>query len=150
MLNRNGLEWIINIVSRIKEHTDRKIIIRLHPGDKTYDTENRRKLNQVFNRTNIHISNNPNILHDLSNAWCSVGYNSTPNCASIIEGVPVYLDNPLNSWAKDVSFNDLKLLENPPEPDRDEWLHKLSNIHWSNTEISSGEYWSKLKKFYNT
>ena len=149
MLNRNGLDWIIGIVTRIKDHTDRKIIIRLHPGDKTYELENRRKLHQIFNRTNVHVSNNPNIAQDLSNAWCSVGYNSTPNCVSIIEGIPVYLDNPLNSWAKDVGFNDLSLLENPPEPDREEWIHKIANIHWNNTEISTGDYWKKFKSFYD-
>jgi len=148
MLNRNGLEWIIGMVSRVKQYTDRKIIIRLHPGDKTFDTENRRKLYQIFAKTDVHVSNNPNIAQDLNNAWCSIGYNSTPNCASVIEGIPVYLDDPLNSWAIDVGFTNLSEIEDPPQPDREDWAHKIANIHWNNSEISSGEYWKKFKDFY--
>lgn len=148
MLNRNGLDWIIGQAARIRQYTDRKIIIRLHPGDKTYDLENRRKLAKIFHGTNVQVSNNHHIMQDLTNAWCSVGYNSTPNCVSAIEGIPVYLDDPLNSWAKDVSFNNLSLIESPPMPDREEWLHKIANIHWNNDEIMNGQYWTKLKTFY--
>lgn len=149
MINRNGLDWIVNITNRIRQYSDRKIVIRLHPGDKTYDTENRRKLSQLFSGTNITVSTNPNIRQDLCNAWCSVGYNSTPNCASVIEGVPVYLDDPLNSWAHDVGFSNLNQIETPPTPDRDLWLNKIANIHWSNAEIASGKYWRRFKEFYN-
>lgn len=148
MLNRNGLDWIIGMVARVKQYSDRKIIIRLHPGDKTYDMENRRKLHQIFSKTNVTISNNPNIAADLSNAWCSVGYNSTPNCASVIEGIPVYLDDPLNSWARDVGFDNLSDINDPPMPDRTKWLEKIANIHWNNTEISTGVYWRRFKNFY--
>lgn len=149
MLNRNGLEWIIEIVTRVRQHTDRKIIIRLHPGDKTFDNENRKKLFQIFNKSNVSISNNPNIVNDLSNAWCSIGYNSTSNCASVIEGIPVYLDAPLTSWARDVCFDNLSKLEDPAMPDREKWLEKIANIHWSNAEIAGGSYWRRFKKFYN-
>jgi hypothetical protein len=149
MLNRNGLDWIIGIVTRIKQFTDRKIIIRLHPGDKTYDLENRRKLHNIFSKTKVTISNNPCIKTDLSNAWCSVGYNSTPNCASIIEGIPTYLDDPLNSWAREIGFHDISKINDPPMPDRDEWLEKIANIHWNNNEISTGVYWRRFKNFYN-
>lgn len=148
MLNRNGLDWIIGMVSRVKQYTDRKIVIRLHPGDKTFDLENRHKLHQIFGRSNVVVSTNSNISMDLVNAWCSVGYNSTPNCASVIEGIPVYLDDPLNSWAREVGFDDLSKINDPPMPDRDEWLEKIANIHWNNTEISNGSYWNRFKKFY--
>ncbi|NBR60150.1 MAG: hypothetical protein EBT86_00600 [Actinobacteria bacterium] len=148
MLNRNGLEWIIGQVTRIKQHTDRKIVIRLHPGDKTYDLENRRRLSSIFFGSNVVVSNNPHITQDLTDAWCSVGYNSTSNCVSAIEGVPVFLDDPLNSWARDVSFSKLHLIEDPPMPDREKWLEKIANIHWNNDEIMTGVYWRRLKSFY--
>ena len=148
MLNRNGLDWIIGMIIKIKEHTDRKIIVRLHPGDSTYNAENRKKIFDLFGKNNVTVSSNESIKNDLQNAWCSVGYNSTPNCASVIQGIPVYLDDPLNSWARDVGFNDLKLLENPHMPDRQEWINKIANIHYSNDEIERGNYWRKFKKFY--
>jgi hypothetical protein len=149
MLNINGLDWITDMVRRIKKHTDRTIVIRLHPGDKTYNAENRKKITDMFGKNNnVMLSTNESIQSDLINAWCSVGYNSTPNCASVIEGIPVYLDDPLNSWAKDVGFNDLSLIESPPMPERINWLHKISNIHYNSQEIQNGSYWRKVKNHY--
>jgi hypothetical protein len=148
MPNQNGLDWIANVIKRLKKITDRKIVIRLHPGDKSFNIENRKKLYQLYGKKGVTISNNDNIKIDLSNAWCSVGFNSTPNCVSIIEGVPVYLDDPLNSWACDVGFSDLTMVENPSMPDRSQWLNKIAHIHWDNDEITSGKYWRRFKDFY--
>jgi len=149
MLNKNGADWIIGMIVKIKQYTDRKIVIRLHPGDTTYNLENRKRIQDIFGKHNITISNHENIRSDLENAWCSVGYNSTPACVSAIEGIPVYLDNPLNSWARDVGFDNLKLLETPPMPERNEWLEKIANIHWNTNEIENGLYWKRFKNFYN-
>jgi hypothetical protein len=148
MLGLNGLDWIIDIIRRIRALTDRKIVVRLHPGDTKKNPENRDKINQYFHRNNVIISYNDDIRADLQNAWCSVGYNSTPNCVSAIEGVPVYIDEPKNSWAKGVAFESLDQINNPPTFDREEWIHRLSNIHWNNDEINQGMYWRKFKKFY--
>ena len=148
MLNRNGIDWIIEIIKKIKKVSDRGIIVRLHPGDKTYNEENRKRIYDVYGKKEVHVSNNENIRADLINAWCSVGYNSTPNCASVLQGIPVYLDDPLNSWAHDVGFDDISLIENPPTPNREKWLDKIAHIHWSNDEISSGKYWKRFKGFY--
>jgi hypothetical protein len=68
----------------------------------------------------------------------------------VIEGIPVYLDNSLNSWAREMAFTNLTQLEDPPLPDRTAWLHKIAHIHWSNEEISSGKYWERFKNFYKS
>jgi hypothetical protein len=148
MPNQNGLDWIANIIKRLKKITDRKIIIRLHPGDKSFNIENRRKLRNLYERKGVAVSHNDHIKTDLANAWCSVGFNSTPNCVSVLEGVPVYLDDPLNSWARDVAFDDINLIDTPLLPNREKWLDKIAHIHWSNDEISSGKYWNRFKSFY--
>jgi hypothetical protein len=90
---------------------------------------------------------NENIVDDLKNCWCCIGYASTPNVVSAIEGVPVYVEEPTKSWAQDVCFNNLSLIENPPMPDRSEWIHKISNIHWSNQEVKSGQLWSAIRTY---
>jgi len=148
MPNQNGLDWIANIIKRLKKITDRKIIIRLHPGDKSFNIENRKKLYNLYGRKGVAVSHNEHIKTDLANAWCSVGFNSTPNCVSVLEGVPVYLDDPLNSWARDVAFDDINLIDTPLLPNREKWLDKIAHIHWSNDEISSGKYWNRFKSFY--
>ncbi len=147
MLGLNGLKWLYKIIERVKEHTDRPIVVRLHPGDSTYNNTNIHKLRKRYGN-DIHITKNSNIRDDLVNTWCCVGYNSTPNCVSIIEGVPVYLDEPTHSWARDMAFTDLSLIESPPMPDRMEWLHKIAHIHHTGDEIIQGVYWNKFKTFY--
>lgn len=147
MLNKNGLSWIYDMVDRLIRHTDRPIVVRLHPGDVNFNDQNRQKLIKKFGNK-IQVSLKPRLQDDLFNAWCSVGFNSTPNCSSVIEGVPVYLDAPENSWAKDVAFSDLAMLENPATPDRRQWLNRLASIHWSNAEIREGQYWKYYKSYY--
>jgi hypothetical protein len=146
MLGKNGNEWTIDIVKKIKNYTDRPIIVRLHPGDTRYNEINAKNIEREFGNS-INVSSNLKIEDDLKDAWCSVGYNSTPNCVSAFEGVPVYVEDPINSWASDVSFDNLELIENPPTPDREDWIHKLSNIHWSNEEVNNGKLFKLIKEY---
>jgi hypothetical protein len=66
---------------------------------------------------------------------------------SAIEGIPGYIEDPQHSWAADVAFTDLSQLENPPMPDRSQWVNKIANIHWSNDEVKSGQLWSAIKRY---
>ena len=76
-----------------------------------------------------------------------MGINSTPNVVAAIEGIPGYVEDPIHSWAKDVAFTDITQLENPPLPDRTDWIDKIANIHWSNDEVKSGQLWAVIKSY---
>jgi hypothetical protein len=117
----------------------------MHPGDGTRFKQIE-KLQKRYGAS-IKISNRDNIREDLVNCWCTVGYNSTPNVVAAIEGVPGYVEDPQHSWATDVAFTDLAQILQPPLPSRDEWIHKISNIHWSNEEVRTGQLWSAIKKY---
>jgi len=136
-------DWLTTTVSKIRQYSQRPIMVRMHPGDGT-KSKQIEKLRKRF-RKDIKISEHDDIRDALANCWCSVGYASTPNVVSVIEGVPVYVEEPNKSWAKDVCFTDLSQIENPPTPDRSEWIHKIANIHWSNDEVISGKLWSAIK-----
>jgi hypothetical protein len=150
MLGKNGLEWVHDVVKRIRKISDRPIVIRLHPGDKKFNDKNKLELIRHYGKKHVKVSSNENIKDDLTNAWCAVGYNSTPNCASIIQGVPVYLDDPLNSWARGIGFEDINQIDTPPMPDRTDWLHKIANIHWSNDEVTAGHLWAAIKSYISS
>jgi hypothetical protein len=79
-----------------------------------------------------------------------VGYASTPNVVSVIEGVPVYVEEPTKSWANDICFNDLSKIETPRMPDRSEWIDKIANIHWSNDEVKTGKLWAEIKNYISS
>ena len=137
--------WLEKTIAGIKQYSDRPIMVRMHPGDGTRFKQIE-KLQKRYGKT-ISISEHEGIREALENCWCCVGYASTPNVVSAIEGVPVYVEEVNKSWAKDICFNDLSQIENPPMPDRSEWIHKIANIHWSNDEVTSGRLWDALKVY---
>lgn len=145
--------WLEKTINTIKNYSDRRIVVRMHPGDGTRDKQIeklRKRYGKDFNSGKMSISTFENIKDELAGCWCSVGYASTPNVVSAIQGVPVYVEEPSKSWAKDVCFTDLSLIENPPLPDRSEWIHRIANIHWSNDEVKSGKLWTAIKKYISS
>ena len=137
--------WLDKTISRLRKHSHRPIMIRMHPGDGTRFKQIE-KIQKKYG-TSVTISEHENIRDALINCWCTVGINSTPNVVAAIEGIPGYVEDPSRSWAADVAFNDLALVETPPLPDRSEWIHKIANIHWSNNEVRSGVLWTAIKKY---
>lgn len=146
MLNVNQESWLINTIDKIKAlDYKRPIVIRMHPGDGSKHEQISKLVRQYGNR--ISISNRENIASDLQNCWCTVGVNSTPNVVAAIEGVPPYLEDPTLSWAADVSFGNLNDIMSPPMLPREDWIHKIANIHWSNEEVRSGQLWSAIRRY---
>jgi hypothetical protein len=137
--------WLDATITEIRKYSQRHIMIRMHPGDGTRFKQIE-KLQKRYG-DQITISEHANIRDALVDCWCAVGYNSTPNVVSAIEGVPVYVQDPTHSWAQDIAFSDLRQIEMPPLPDRSEWLAKIANIHWSNEEVKSGQLWAAIKNY---
>jgi hypothetical protein len=138
-------QWLDKTINKIKKYSSRPIHIRMHPGDGARFKQIE-KLQKRYGNT-VEIDTHENIRDSLQNCWCTVGINSTPNVVAAIEGVPGYIEDSRHSWAADVAFADLSQIENPPLPDRTEWLHRIANIHWSNNEVKSGQLWSAIKKY---
>jgi hypothetical protein len=140
--------WLDWTIGTIRRYSRRHIVVRMHPGDgsrfKQIEKIKKRHVN------NISISENDNIRDDLINCWCAVGYNSTPTVVAAIEGIPVYVKDPVHSWASDIAFTDLGMIENPPMPDRTNWVNKIANIHWSNDEVISGKLWAAIKNYISS
>jgi hypothetical protein len=137
--------WVDDTIAKIRQHSNRPIMIRMHPGDGTREKQIH-KIRKKYRKA-VSISTHENIRDALADCWCTVGINSTPNVVSAIEGIPGYIEDPGHSWAADVAFTDLSLLENPPMPDRSQWVNKIANIHWSNDEVKSGQLWSAIKRY---
>ena len=148
MFGNNQESWLFDTVASIRRYTDRPIMIRMHPGDGSRQAQIDRIKQHLGNQ--VSISNHANIRDALTDCWASVGYNSTPNVVSAIEGVPVYVQDPANSWAADVAFTDLSQIEQPPMPDRTAWLTRIANIHWSNQEVRDGLLWRAVKKYISS
>ena len=140
--------WLEKTIDKIRKLTHRPIVVRMHPGDGSRF----KQIEKIQKRhgSTVTIDQHENIHDALQNCWCTVGINSTPNVVAALEGVPGYIEDPRHSWAADVAFSDLPYINNPPLPDRSEWVHRIANIHWSNQEVISGKLWSSIKHYISS
>ena len=140
MCGSNVQDWLDQTVAKIRQYTNRPIVVRKHPGDRRQD---HLKFSKKY-----HVSTNPSILQDLKNCWATITYNSSPGIASLINGVPVFVTDPVpqQSQTWPVCDTDLSLIETPTMHDRSEWIHRISQSHWNDDEVASGEAWRFMRE----
>lgn len=144
MRGRNLMQWLDETFSRIRQYSDRPIVVRWHPGDwKNFPT------GVDFGSYNVVMSpQDRHITQDLVNCWALVCHNSTPSSVAVIEGVPAFItDQPGYCQAGDVANTDFNLLENPIMPDREAWIRKLAQCHWSFDDLRSGRQWAHMRQW---
>lgn len=137
--------WLDRTIRKIKKNTDRPILVRWHPGDPKSFPEWQKKIAKygvIISPTSRHIT------EDLKKAHAVVCHNSTPSSVAAIEGVPSFItDEPRFSMAGDVVNTDFTQLETPIFPDREQWIRKLSQCHWSFDDLRSGRCWAWMRQW---
>jgi hypothetical protein len=132
-------QWVENNINEIRKFTDRKIIIRSHPRW-TYQSK------QVFKNVEIQHPrpNNEsiNFKNSLNSAWAIISWNSNPGVVAALEGVPVFVGPA--SLAQPVGNSNLKNIESPLMPDREQWANDLAYTEWSVDEILAGKPLERL------
>jgi len=139
------LPWLIKTITHVKKYSDRHIVIRFHPGDKKI-LEHKRALAR-YRLPNVTITHSANLLQDFETAHAVINYNSSPAVAAAIQGVPVFVLDTVRSQAAAVAHSDLKDLENIKEFDRELWVQKMAQMHWSLDELKDGTAWTHLRKW---
>ena len=132
--------WLNSTVDEIRKYSNRPIVVRKHPGD--------RRQAQLHFSNQYKVSTNHNLIDDLQNCWATVTYNSSPGIASLIYGVPVFVTDaePKQSQTWPACNTDLKLIDNPIMYDRTGWINKISQSHWNDDEVASGQAWMFIKE----
>ena len=143
MRGLSTVDWVNQTISKIRQYSNRPIVVRTHPGDK--------KIKSILqiNHKGIRVSETGTLLDDLYNAWATVVYNSSPSVASAIEGIPTFLTDPTPEYSQSypVANTDLSKIENPELPERELWIHKLSMSHWNFDELRSGDAWKFFRRY---
>jgi hypothetical protein len=137
-------QWLDDTILKIKKFSDRPIVVRAHPGDK------KSRLYLKINHRNVTLSPPTKPLtDDLKNAWATVVYNSSPSVASLIEGIPAFLTDPIPEYSQSsvASNTELSMIEHPTLYERQEWIERLSMCHWNFDELRSGEAWQFFKRY---
>lgn len=141
----NLMQWLQTTFTNIRKYSDRPIVIRWHPGDwKSFP--NYAPLLAKYNAT---VSpQERHITEDLVNAWALVCHNSTPAAVSTIEGVPAFItDEPGYCQAGEMANLDFSKIENPVLLDREHWIRKLAQAHWSFEDTKSGRCWAHMRQW---
>lgn len=136
-------QWLNDIVPKLRQCSNRPIKIRPHPGNTNIIPTIR-----LPNVHNIEWSTHADLREDLTAAWATVTYNSSPGVASLLWGVPVWItdSNPKKSQAWPWASTDLSTIENPQYPDREEFYHRLAQCHWNADELDSGAAWQFMRQ----
>jgi hypothetical protein len=137
--------WLVQTIMQIRKHSSRRIVVRFHPGDKNVTTH--KKALARYRLPNVEVTHNDNILQDFKDAWAVVNYNSSPGVAAAIEGLPIFVLDPVNSQAKEVANTDISKIESPVFFDREHWIRKMAQMHWSLDELKDGTAWTHLRQW---
>jgi len=142
-------EWCIETVNEIRRHSDRPIVLRLHPGDRKTLTKTPESIKSLATKPGISISDaaNRHINLDLQNCWAVVNHNSSSIVAPLIQGYPAFITDPVKSQCAEVSHVGFKNIENPIEFDRLKWLQRISMFHWNFTELVNGDCWRHMRQY---
>lgn len=133
-------KWAEETLVEIQKYTDRKIIIRPHPLDRTFMKGSYIKYPNVIVRDLISSKEN----NDLSNAWCTVTYTSGYAIDSIIGGVPTIACDTGNFAYELMKNNTFDRIESLEYPDRTQWFYDMAYTTWHLDEIEQGLPWKHL------
>ncbi len=140
------INWLHPLLQNLRKFTDKRILVRFHPGDKKID-KHIQQLKAIGHKVEIS-SPTSSLLKDLHDACAVISYNSSPAVIAAIEGVPIFVIDPKRSQARDVANTNLKNIENPNfEFDREAWLRRLAMSHWTLDELRSGECWKHMREY---
>lgn len=148
----NGLDvqdWANSVIAQIRKYSNRPIVIRPHPGDSQakYYLEWKSPLCKIKLSKAVRLSENPRLVDDLKDCWAAVNYNSSPTVGAAIEGIPIFVTDPVRSQCADIANTDLSQIENPILLDRQAWLERLAMSHWNFDELKSGECWRHMRQY---
>ena len=140
------INWLHVLLQDLRRFTDRKVLVRFHPGDKKLP-KHVQQLRAIGHKVEIS-SPTSTLLKDLHDAYAVISYNSSPAVVAAIEGVPIFVLDPLRSQSAEVANRNLKEIENPSyDFDRETWLRRLAMMHWRLDELRSGECWQHMRNW---
>ncbi len=127
--------WVMDTIENVQAHTDRPIIFRAHPRCRLEAIE--RQYRNVYRQEPIQLKDTYDDFDmNFNDIYCTVSWTSNPGIHSVLEGVPAYTSQSSLAW--DVSIKSLTNINNPPQPDRQQWLNDYAHTEWTVEEIASG------------
>jgi hypothetical protein len=75
-----------------------------------------------------------------------VFFNSSSSVASVLQGIPVFVsDASAVTWS--VANHNVKDINNPGLPAREQWLYELSAAHWTIDQSLNGDIYRHFEPY---
>ena len=131
MKGLSPVEWTRQKIEAVRKVSNLPIVLRPHPG-KIADL-------RPLLRPGVTISDSTKIPieHDLRRAKAAFVFNSSSGVASILEGVPLWVDDS-SSVCWDVANYNIGDIDHAKQPDRSQWINDLAACHWTDQESRQG------------
>jgi hypothetical protein len=131
MKGLSPVEWTRQKIEAVRKVSNLPIVLRPHPG-KIADL-------RPLLRPGVTISDSTKIPieHDLRRAKAAFVFNSSSGVASILEGVPLWVDDS-GSVCWDVANYNIGDIDYPKLNDRSQWINDLATCHWTDDESRQG------------
>ena len=142
MKGKDVVAWANHKIAEIRQYTTRPIIVRPHPGDKKAP-----EYIKGITGPDVRVSFEPMIEHDLAKSCVTIGFNSSPLVASVIEGVPIICEDYQASQVEEVCHKEISDIARLKPFDRDLWIKKIAQCHWSFKDLRDGIAWQHMKKY---
>jgi len=133
-------QYVLETVQRLRQHTDRKIIVRSHP--RCILPAQLRLYNFVYEIPKQIDNTYDDFDLNFSNAWAVVSWSSNPGIHAVLNGIPAFVGE--QSLAYDVANHDFSTINSPKTPDRQQWLNDYVHTEWTTEEIAQGIPFSRL------
>jgi hypothetical protein len=123
-------EWVKETVSKVKQYTDKSIVVRPHPRSPIplnipgVRIEVPKKLPQTYDDFDIDYRYH-----------CVINYNSGPAVQAAIQGIPVICDTSSLAYPISANFENIETISLPA---REEWFNRLCHTEWTVGEIAQG------------
>lgn len=137
--------WTYEICHEIRKYSDRKIIIRTPQVLKTFDLDILYSIRDRLPKIDYEIGSKENLISSIKNSWATVTYSSGLGIDSYLAGVPSFTIDKGN-FAYSLGNTNIKNIEKPALPDRQQWLNNLCYAQWNDDEMSRGIVWKHLKE----
>lgn len=131
-------EWMEKTLAEISKLSNLPIKVREKPAQVTVDPNT----NQVIGGTSIVHKNT--IEADMLGAKLIVTFNSAVPVLGTVLGIPCFCSPYAAAYPMNINLN---YINNPPEPNRQEWLNQLVHHQYTSEEMKNGQVWHLLKKY---
>lgn len=131
MKGQSPVEWTRQKIEAVRKVSNLPIVLRPHPGKIADLTPLLRPGVTISDSVKVPIE------HDLRRAKAAFVFNSSSGVASILEGVPLWVDDS-SSVCWDVANYNIGDINYPRLIDRSQWINDLAACHWTDEESRQG------------